>query len=167
MKTRVTRRHHRKSERGFTLIELVVVGAVIGVLMAIGITYFSQSLRMTKSIEAIVTISAIERSLKEYYTKNDRFPSTKAELNPPSLADGKAAMETGRVDGWKDINFMPEGLYRFQYEWTPEVDDAGRVSAVTIHAVGDMDGDGIPTHITHRMSEGTSGFLVEETIFPE
>lgn len=164
----VSRRKPRRGERGFTLLELAVVGVVISLLIAIGLTYFTESLKMTKYVEATVTIGAIERALKDYYNQHNRFPSVRAEFNPADVSGGPALMDTKRTDGWKDIAFTPDGVYRFQYEWTPEIDgETGRVQAITIHAMVDTDGDGIFAHFYHRMLDGSRGFQVEETVHPE
>lgn len=162
------KRRRSKHERGFTLVELAIVAVVITLLMAIAFAYFSESLKVTKYVEATVTMGAIERALKDYYNQHNRFPSTRGEFNPPSIEDGRALMETDRSDGWKEIAFAPDGSYRFQYEWSPELDpETGRVNAITIHAMTDTDGDGIYAHIYHRMSDGSRGFHIEETIHPE
>lgn len=152
---------------GFTLIEIAIVLILISIISLLAFSTLTQALLRSKSVEAIVTVSAIERSLKEYYTRNDRFPSRPAEFNPPISIRQEAEMELGREDGWADIGFVPEGKYRYRYEWIPEVDDDGRVSAVTIHATVDTNGDDIWGHIYHRMYEGSTGFLIEELIFDE
>jgi general secretion pathway protein G len=84
--------------QGFTLIELIVVAAVVSVLTMIGMGAYSHFIDQAKNTRAIAEIRVLEKEILEFWQTNDRLPDSLAEI-------GRAAM----LDPWKTpyqyINF--------------------------------------------------------------
>ena len=68
---------NRKYNRGFTLIEILLVIAIIAILTTIVILAInpSQSLAKTRDLQRKIGISEIDKSLSQYYIDKGHFPS--------------------------------------------------------------------------------------------
>jgi prepilin-type N-terminal cleavage/methylation domain-containing protein len=64
----------RAAPRGYTLIELMVAIAVIGVLTTVAAPEFMEYIRRAKASEARLQMSSFTRKLKIYYTTNLELP---------------------------------------------------------------------------------------------
>ena len=62
---------------GFTLIELMIVVAIIGVLAAIGIPQYQNYVARTQVVEGISLASVIKPAVAEYYSMHGDFPPKK------------------------------------------------------------------------------------------
>ena len=65
-----------KRERGFTLIELMIVVAIIGILAAIAIPNFIKFQAKSKQSEAKTNLKAIFTAEKSYYGERDAYNNT-------------------------------------------------------------------------------------------
>lgn len=66
---------------GFTLIELMVVVAIIGILMAAGILAFSNAQQNARDSRRRADIDAMSKAMKQYYQNN----SLRIQQQPPQL----------------------------------------------------------------------------------
>ena len=68
----------RNARRGFTLIELMIVVAIIGILAAIAIPAFTKYIRRTKTSEAVMMLRKLFDGAVTYYERDfsNRFGST-------------------------------------------------------------------------------------------
>jgi len=64
----------------FTIIEVLVVVAIIGTLSAIGLNEYSSSLNTTRTVTFRENVSAIEDCLNVYFSVNHRYPDTLEEI---------------------------------------------------------------------------------------
>ena len=118
----------RNNARGFTLIELMIVVAIVGVLSAIAIPNFYGMQKRAKTTEAKSNLGAIWSLQEAYYAENETYANPAGELDP-GVYDGSS--------GWPELGFFPKGTTRYQYE----VVSADNSSFIA-RASGDIDGDG-------------------------
>lgn len=99
---------------GLTLIELMIVVAIVGVLAAVSIPAYQGYVRRGYLSEATSSIPAIKSAEEAYFTINGCY--IEAAENPSTLPSGtKGAW--GDISGWNNtgLNVRPDPLVRFQY----------------------------------------------------
>jgi prepilin-type N-terminal cleavage/methylation domain-containing protein len=67
-----------KNVKGFTLIELMIVIAILGILLAIAIPAYQDYLSRAKASEAILAAAPAKLGVSEYTISNTTFPGTLA-----------------------------------------------------------------------------------------
>jgi len=144
-----------RAKAGFTLIELMIVVAILGILAAIAIPAFSLYLRRSRMAEATEQLKAIFDRTSVYYSREKADPGIVGAHQVDCVVasvdnvivpnDTKQAGDYSAAS-WKDLGYSYSyGYYRF------EIINAGAsrcgVTAntpdvYTLRAVGDLDADG-------------------------
>ena len=88
-------------QKGFTLIELMIVVAIIGILAAIAIPAYQDYTIRAQVTEGINLADAVKVAVADYYTQNGAFPAAALVTAAPAGL-GFAAPSTGKY-GTVDI----------------------------------------------------------------
>jgi len=103
--------HVRKG--GFTLIELMIVVAIIGILAAIAIPNFLRFQLKAKTSEGKTNLAAIRTSEKSYYSEYGRYVS--AAPAPLLASVGSAKVPFAVTPGFTTLGWAPDGQVYFSY----------------------------------------------------
>jgi prepilin-type N-terminal cleavage/methylation domain-containing protein len=137
-------RARRVREAGFTLIELMVVVAIVGVLASLAIPKFLGYMKNAKRTEAEVHLVAIAKAADSAFIENAFYPPGAVAATPavpccdqPGKQCAVVPAEWAGVPMWDELGFEMTQPYRFQYDYTS-------VAAQTYQAraIGDLDCDG-------------------------
>lgn len=63
----------KKNNRGFTLLELMIVIAIIGILAAVGYPAYTSHVRKANRADAIDSLLSLAGRMEEYYINNDSY----------------------------------------------------------------------------------------------
>jgi prepilin-type N-terminal cleavage/methylation domain-containing protein len=140
--------------RGFSLVELMIVVAVIGVIASIAIPGYQKLTARSHRSEMLSTLSKVRMYFKNLHDGTGSFSTTgspaTSDVNPdPTLAGvGQPAPWNPKRAGWTELPFSMEGSMRMRYwyELGP-ADGANQVHDMVLHACGSFPAFG-PTNIT-------------------
>lgn len=65
----------RYLSRGFTLVELMIVVAILGVLATIAVPLYTDYMNRSKVSEAMILLGGLKNPMVEYYLANVRWPA--------------------------------------------------------------------------------------------
>lgn len=91
----------KKTKKGFTLVEMLVVVIIIGVLTAVALPSYMKSVEKTRTAQAVSTLGQIAKAQHIYNAKYGRYSATFLPLNL-DLKDkkGKLVNDTGFDDSY-------------------------------------------------------------------
>lgn len=161
---------HDATVRGFTLVELMIVVAIVGVLAAIAVHGVRKYTASAKAAEARNTIGQIAKNAATAFAKDKMDPALlgggssviranelceSATPVPEQLSSVSSAKYQSHSEewgqgsataGWKCLLFSLDEPQYFQYDYQSEDTTAGFVAT----GKGDLDGDGEPSSFTLR-----------------
>jgi prepilin-type N-terminal cleavage/methylation domain-containing protein len=149
----------KRSQRGFTLIELMIVVAIIGILAAVAIPMFIDSMKKAKSSEAKVQLNKLGKAGKESFAISSKFPGVTTGVTPAAGCCAGANQHCAAVAtdwttaAWQALDFNMTEAFLFQYDYTGS--GVGSASVFTAHATGDIDCD--TTFITYTLAAVATG----------
>lgn len=77
----------RYRRKAFTLIELLLVVAIIGTLLAVGVPIYSNTVYKAKVNSAIAKIALMGKKIEDFLVDNGRLPDTLSELGEGNSLD--------------------------------------------------------------------------------
>ena len=88
----------RRRDRGFSLIELLIVIAIILIISAIAIPRIMSTKKLANQVAAIKSCQTINTAQIQYFAQFGRYASTLAELGPPPGDAGPSPAAANLVD---------------------------------------------------------------------
>jgi prepilin-type N-terminal cleavage/methylation domain-containing protein len=147
----------RRAPEGFTLIELMIVVAILGVLAAIAIPAFSTFMRRAKSVEAVEHLNYLYGHAATYFARSHAVAGVTgdqlAHCTVPSVDNQVTPRPDKQAGDFSAASFRPLGVREIISYYRYELDNvdasagrcgvpAGTSALYQLRARGDLDGDG-------------------------
>lgn len=144
------RRTTTKKRSGFTMIELMIVVAIVGLLAAIAIPNFLRYQARSRRSEAYANLAGLARAQKALYAERSSFLITDTAYPDPTMYSGmlgtlKMPWDADSQTAFSQSGWAPEGNVFYSYgSWgwtTPGAGCGGCPTCWTAVAYGDVDGN--------------------------
>jgi type IV pilus assembly protein PilA len=166
----------RSRKRGFTLVELMIVVAIVGVLAAVGVFLLNKHMFASKSVEASAMIQSIRAAEERWRAENQSYLDVSTAMDSwyPMKSPGRDKWAWVNPDGndagrWRLLNATAPGPVQFGY--VVKAGEAGSTPPklltkeqpdwpvspepwYLVQAKADADGDGDPAYFAASSYSG-------------
>jgi prepilin-type N-terminal cleavage/methylation domain-containing protein len=126
---------------GFTLIEMMITVAIIGILAAIAVPAFQNYQNRSRRSEALANVASIARMEMGYFSEfNGLVPVLVSMPGSGSVSTNKRPWTAAAENAFSRLGWRPEGAVYYDYE--VNVDQAACPYCFTVGAYGDTNGNG-------------------------
>ncbi len=142
-------------QAGFTLIEVMIVVAIIGVLAAIAYPSYQEFVAKSRRAEAKTTLIGAQQWMERFYTENFRYDANSA---------GTKVTHASQFKNWFTVSPLPgqgAAMYDITVTVTENVRDQFSVNAVRrtgSSMANDRCGDLTIDHLNRRVVTNYTGF---------
>ena len=149
--------------KGFSLVELMIVVAIIGILAAIAIPNFISMQAKSKRAEVPSNVDGIKTAELAYDASFDAYVD--APTDSPTGAGNKAqiAWSAGHDAGFDTLGWSPDGDVRGLYR--VDADNSSSPATFTVTGTSDVDGDGNSANYTASPSKNATLAAGHESIY--
>jgi prepilin-type N-terminal cleavage/methylation domain-containing protein len=137
------------AQKGFTLIELMIVVAIIGILAAVAIPMFLDAMKTSKYSEGPVNLRKLTDRSKIEYNRKSQYPQVATGMTPAATCCTQNAGGNAKCDHvanaalwqaatWRALDFSMDEDGYFQYQYTGA---GGQGNASTFNAIAQADMD--------------------------
>lgn len=125
---RLVKRNGIRARRGFSLLELMLVLAIMGVLMAVAAVSLLGRGRAAKEKATWVTMNMIKSALQQYYLAKSAYPASLTALQTGTQA--YLDKDKPLVDGWnRPFLYQTPGTGGREFDLISKGDDGSYPSA--------------------------------------
>jgi prepilin-type N-terminal cleavage/methylation domain-containing protein len=153
--------HSASSQRsgGFTLLEMMVVVAIIGILASIAIPAFLAYQNRARRSEAYTNVSAIVKLEKSFFSEYNVYADTNGSWpGVPAIGVAKRPWNALADANFQALGWRPEGDVYYDYGVITGI-TCGVRDCFTAGAYGDVDGNGLTSAIEYV--EPSAGGVME------
>jgi len=106
----------QRRQHGFSLVELIIVMAIIGVLTAVATLGYRQLVRRAESMDGYSQFSAVKTRIAAFYTAAGVLPADFSDLGLPGKSGEANGGDTGsyedvfglKSDVWTAVEYQPK-----------------------------------------------------------
>ena len=140
------------ARKGFTLIELMIVVAIIGILAAIAIPNFIRYQLRSKTTEAKVILGGVKTSEESFRAEYDSYATlvtnpgtapgtTKGDWDSTACPAACSRLAPSSCTEFACVGYEPSGQVYYQYAVSTTPASTGTPAEFSAGAVADLDGD--------------------------
>lgn len=159
-------RNWKHSRRGFTLIELMITVAIIGVMSAIAVPNFLRYQARSRRSEAMTNVAAIASSQTAYSAERNTFAWTDSSYPDPTnyggLGTSKMPWDMDAQTWFGNLGWAPEGEVFYSYGTYSSAMPGNSCTCTfcfTAVAYGDVDGNGSTQAVMYVHPQEVAGVI--------
>jgi len=139
-----TRTRNAAAHRGFTLIELMIVVAIIGILASVALPEFGRLTMRARAAERAELMMRVKKAIGDLYLQNGHIPGgvLVGDFQPALPLSTSKRVPNWKAAGWSTVFKATdeiEGTTYYSYRFV--ADDTAVPPTLEIWAVADLDGD--------------------------
>ena len=143
--------------KGFTLIELMIVVAIIGILAAIAIPQYQNYVARAQVSEALVLASGAKTGVSEYISTNGTMPTSNTEAGIATTIKGSYV---------KSVVGGTDGVITMTFQEDADADTPGNAHSAIATRTMILEPTKTDGSITWTCSQGTADSKIDETYLP-
>jgi prepilin-type N-terminal cleavage/methylation domain-containing protein len=153
-----------RAKGGFTLIELMITMAILGVLISVAVPAFKNYRMNAKRAESYSNLSAIAKSEQARYAEFNSYIDALAEpINSGFGPDTQRYDSDAVTESFLSVGWAPEGQVYYSYDVVTDGSTGANCAGCdggcfTASAYGDLDGDGANAIILYAQADTAKNY---------